>query len=286
MYNHQLKEEIKEYICKTLNTEHVGFANMERFSTAPRGHHPEDLLPGAKTVIVFAVCIPAAITQFRDFFRESELMPEVVVPGDETHWFENTVYNPRMGEANTYVSRYGYDWPQIMNQNVAFNLSLELEGKGYFSLPIPGSTGGWGTDLHHTKYRKSFSLRHAAIAAGLGEMGWSGLVLVPRHGPNVRFCAVITTAELEPSIWFEEKLCLGEKCSICTKSCPSKAYGETISYYTGSKKVSHKQLHWGIMEKSPEGTTCRSISSGYCGECQFLCPADKRINELKRLKRK
>lgn len=285
MYDKELKIRTTKYIKETLKTDHVGYANMERFEGSPKGHHPQDLLPGAKTVIVFAVSIPAATTQFRNFFRDSELMPEVEIPRDDTHWYQSTVENPRMGEANTYISRYGYDWPQIMNQNIAFNLSRQLEAEGHYSLPIPGSTGGWGSDLHHTKYRKSFSLRHAAVAAGLGEMGLSGLVLVPKHGPNVRFCAVITTAEIEPSQWFEEKLCLGEKCSICINKCPSRAYEETLNYNIGEMNVTYKQVHWGTMESTKLGTSCRSISNGYCGECQFLCPADTRLKDLKKLQK-
>ncbi len=282
MATNELRKQIEDYIKGYLMTESVGFASVDRFESSPRGHHPTDLLPGAKTVIVYAVSIPAALSRFKHFFKDSELMPEFATVKDSEHWYDYTVQNPRMGEANTYISRYGYDWPQIKNQDVAFHLSQWLERLGYYTLPVPGSTGGWGTDLHHTPWRRSFSIRHAAFAAGLGEIGLSGLLLVPEYGPNIRLDCVITTAEFEPTPLFEEKLCLGEKCLKCIKKCASMAYGKKINYTVAGREISHYQLHWGTMDKSPEGTTCRSISKGYCGECQFQCPADKRLKNLQK----
>jgi len=44
----------------------------------------------------------------------------------------------------------------------------------------------------------SISQRHAAVAAGLGEFGWLGIVLTRNSGLGTGFGAILTTAELEP----------------------------------------------------------------------------------------
>lgn len=55
---------------------------------------------------------------------------------------------------------------------------------------------------------KMMSMRHCAYAAGLGEFGWSSLMLTPEFGPRNRFGAVLTTAELEPDPMYNgPKLC-------------------------------------------------------------------------------
>lgn len=59
-------------------------------------------------------------------------------------------------------------------------------------------------------YPAIFSMRHAAVACGLGELGLSNLFLAPDMGPRVRLSAFITTAPLEPDPMYEEPLCLGE----------------------------------------------------------------------------
>ncbi|NIM69365.1 MAG: hypothetical protein GTO48_02660, partial [Xanthomonadales bacterium] len=42
------------------------------------------------------------------------------------------------------------------------------------------------------------SLRVAGVAAGLGELGHSKLLLTPQFGPRQRVFVVLTDAELEP----------------------------------------------------------------------------------------
>lgn len=37
----------------------IGVAPVDRFAGAPQEHHPEDILPGAKTVISLALHIPS-----------------------------------------------------------------------------------------------------------------------------------------------------------------------------------------------------------------------------------
>jgi Pyruvate/2-oxoacid:ferredoxin oxidoreductase delta subunit len=65
------------------------------------------------------------------------------------------------------------------------------------------------------------SLRHAAVAAGLGVFGRHNLVIHPRLGPRVLFMAVMTDLAIPSDPTVTEELCT--KCNICVESCPASA---------------------------------------------------------------
>jgi len=68
------------------------------------------------------------------------------------------------------------------------------------------------------------SLRHAAVAAGLGVFGRHNLVISPRFGTRVIYTAVLTDMELKSDPPVTEVLC--DECNLCVESCPGKALDE------------------------------------------------------------
>ncbi|MHA1527005.1 MAG: hypothetical protein ACTSQD_08230 [Promethearchaeota archaeon] len=64
-----------------------------------------------------------------------------------------------------------------------------------------------------------FSHRCAAVAAGLGRIGWSGNVVTEDYGARVLFNSIITDAKLTPDTPMEENPC--NKCKLCEKVCQS-----------------------------------------------------------------
>jgi ferredoxin len=64
--------------------------------------------------------------------------------------------------------------------------------------------------------------RFAAVAAGLGDLGWNGLPLTPEYGARQRFIAILTDAPLEPDRLYDgEPLCT--ECGVCVQACPARA---------------------------------------------------------------
>ena len=61
----------------------------------------------------------------------------------------------------------------------------------------------------------------AAIKCGLGEKGLHNTLLTDDFGPMVRYCFILTDAELEGTEQIEPHLC--DKCGKCVAACPGKA---------------------------------------------------------------
>jgi epoxyqueuosine reductase QueG len=68
------------------------------------------------------------------------------------------------------------------------------------------------------------SLRHAAVAAGLGVFGRHNLVIHPVHGTRILFTAVLTDAALPSDQPLDAELCL--HCGACVENCPAGALNE------------------------------------------------------------
>lgn len=63
-----------------------------------------------------------------------------------------------------------------------------------------------------------------AVKCGLGEKGLSGALLTSDFGPMVRYCFILTDAEIKPDEIKKTKLC--DNCGKCIKACPGNAISE------------------------------------------------------------
>jgi epoxyqueuosine reductase len=101
-----------------------------------------------------------------------------------------------------------------------------LERASYLSLPISADKPveiykqdpSSGRRLPHTRVAGHLSLKHAAVSAGLGEIGRCNLLLTPEFGPHQRLGAIVTSATLEPDPRKEMHLCTD--CGRCDSACP------------------------------------------------------------------
>ncbi len=62
---------------------------------------------------------------------------------------------------------------------------------------------------------------NCAVMCGLGERSMIGSLLNEEFGPFIRYCFVLTDAEIEPSMLKAPTLC--DKCGECIKACPGNA---------------------------------------------------------------
>ena len=182
------KNEIKE-LARNLGADLVGVGAVKSMNEAPQGHKPTNYLPDAKSIISAAI---------RLNFSAIEGLPK------SRREYVNT---------NSAAS--------VRLNNVVYEVARKLEEEGFSAIPFLQ-----GDDLH--VLRGDLSLKHAAVAAGLGEFGLNNVLLTPEYGPRVLIAAIVTNAELEPDPLLKEPLC--DQCGDCQEICPVNALREPKDY--------------------------------------------------------
>ena len=170
-----------------LGADICGIASVDRFTDAPRGFHPHDILPDTQSVIVFG-------KQFtKSVFEANSNAPYTLV-------------------RDILIERI---------DDISVRLSVKIEEEGYTAVPIPSSEPYeyWNEQERHG--RGILSLKHSAHLAGLGFIGKNTLLLNRTYGNRLWLGAVISNLELIPDDVTETSC--PENCRICLESCPQTA---------------------------------------------------------------
>jgi epoxyqueuosine reductase len=275
-----LTEALRGLVFQRSNAELFGVAPVERLHHAPAGSRPADYLPQARCVVVLGEAIPRTVVDVAGHYDE---------PGK--------TLGPYMW--------YGYAMLNWDLSATAMKVAKLLEARGFRALPFP-PTGL----LYKFGERADFSHRHAAVAAGLGEFGTSGLLLTPEFGPRQRLVSIITDAPLEPSPMYDgPKVCRPEVCGkACVAACPTGALTQTVSVNIGERNIEYAKAHpvkcrWPFPENGfrrtkvamPHNPTSEDLEAAVsanplhpydaelgrqtfvpqCGACIFACPAPR-----------
>jgi len=262
----------RKYLRESLNAPAVGIGPVERLEGAPPGHRATDLLPGAKAVVAVPIPVLRSLLDLLERMEKAQVYPKEHRVSDGAKE-EVTDLNRAM-----YAHVYGrccYETHNMEAHRIALWGSVWLEEQGYESLYVPVSAGMTFAPMPFPDaYPSVFSMRHAAVACGLGELGLSNLFLTPEMGPRVRLTALITTAPLKPNPMHMEPICLGEKCSLCVEACPAKAFGEAYDFEMAGKRMRLARL---------DKAKCAHRSE-YCqGTCVRVCPVGRQGNYKKAL---
>ncbi len=203
----QLKQRALE-----LGADLVGVAPVERWEIPPppdvervpvyppTGYGPADLMPSGRSVIVLAL-------------------------GQLSGVIESNVT-----DANTSYAygNYGYVHLNRALNSICFDLARWLEARGCRTLPLGPSMGG--------RYNRTadedesiiaplygtFSLKRAAVLAGVGRKAKNGLVANPVYGVRIRLACLITAAPFEGDPLLPGDPC-PPGCTVCMDVCPTGA---------------------------------------------------------------
>ena len=218
-------EDIKR-IAKSMGADIVGIGSIDRWSTAPIQMDPKQIMPRAKSIIALG-------------FR--------VMRG-----------SLRGIEEGTYFSNYsamGYGGITYLYMPMTIiNLSKIIEDEGYEAVPM-GHQSDWRAIDNSGYMKEGFSrpvapgkaapdvminLRIAGFLCGIGEIGYSKMLLTPEFGPRVRVGIIITEMELEPDPIIEPgTLC--NRCMACVRECPG---GCIPADRTIKENVGGYELEW------------------------------------------
>lgn len=233
-----------------------GVADVDRFEGAPRGHHPAEIVRGAKTVIAIGIPLVEQVCDWEEMYQDSEILgPEIRKTLLQDYLYSEVNYN--------FIN-------DRLNQ-IALRLTLHLQARGYRSTYFP-ATFGPGYRQYHDMipgWMGLFSQRHAAVRAGLGEFGLNNVVVTPEYGPRVRFNTVITQAPLTVSPLLREKACLGSGCSLCLEQCGGQALRLLPSF--DDREV------WLNPVSRTDMSRCREArKEAFCyGRCLRVCPVGR-----------
>jgi len=279
----RLTESVKAHMTETLLTPIVGIASIDRFSNAPDGHKPQDLLPGAQSVIAMVFPLLRANLHLQFIMEEKGIFPDtwrrrprgrVTTGWQHTGgWGPETVvqeFNPRRQYYSHIYGRTCYETQCHEYERIAYQAAMFLEKQGYYCLMPPVASGAtFSPPPDPSVFGSIFSFRHACVAAGLGELAPNGLFMTPEHGPRVRIGAIITTAPLKPTPMIMNPLCLhlkGTECLECLKACPQHIFGPPFDLY--ELKIGGKVN----LQARSDPAKCLGRTS-YCrGVCHYACP--------------
>jgi epoxyqueuosine reductase QueG len=232
----------------------LGFAPASDMYGAPAGHRPEDLLPGARGLISFALPLP------RSVYR-------IPAHGEEMVCRAQSLLYRRL-------------------DSIAVRIAALLEDQGEQALPVFGcspmeinSAGDVGGYLNQIRM---------AEAAGIGAIGRNGLLIHSRYGSRLMLGGVVTTALL-PSLRRSKTREPGcpSNCRICADACPVGAIDPdaqrvdvmTCLEYTARTPLMSR-LRFGLLRAFRPEAAARLLNHTaldehtlhVCSRCVALCP--------------
>ncbi|MBT3789534.1 MAG: hypothetical protein HN725_04030 [Alphaproteobacteria bacterium] len=132
----------------------------------------------------------------------------------------------RWNERHKY---YNDEITMTMLEEAALETVLWLEKMGYPALIIPPThVDPWlyfGKPAEHLS--PLLSANHAAVEAGLGNLGLNGQLLTPEYGPRLMVTVILCSVDVEPDSRRTEALCHGPECGRCLKACP----GDVVQHW-------------------------------------------------------
>lgn len=224
----------------------VGIAPMERFDELPVQFNPRSIFPEAKSMIVLGFRLFRGVfrgVQEGTFFTAYNLMGY-----SGTKW----VFQPiTLWKFVKLLEDSGFEAVPIPDNFPWSNIDsadADRMGQGFIDVNASayGQTDGtWSKPVEEGRAAPDvfFQLRLAAYAAGLGEIGYSGMLLTPEFGPRQMFAAVITDADLEPDPMFEGSLC--DHCMKCVEECPGAAISDEETF---SVSIAGRTVSWGKLD--------------------------------------
>ena len=190
-----------------------GVANIERFDELPPEKHPRAIFPETKSVILLGRRIP------RGALRGVE---------------EGTNF--------TNYAIYGLEWlDNRFTSLVTFRVCEFIEDNGWEACPLPNLPPevppmGVTVRVGQPAPNVMLDFEDAAVRAGVGEIGYCGLLLTPQFGTRQRVQMVLTDADIEPTAILQEAV--DPRTQEFKDVCPLGAFvGETEIEVCGIKML-------------------------------------------------
>lgn len=192
-------------LAKANGADIVGFASASRFNS---DNPVFKIMPETKTVIGLAFRVLRGIyrgieegsTYYQYTTMAVENMEETIMPMAQ-------LKVAMLLEENGFTALPQRRHQQIMSEENSTNPEVAYDAI-----------------YRNKKAETQIDFLDAALKCGLGEKGLHNILLTDDFGPMVRYCFVLTDAEIEETEIKEPHLC--DKCGKCIKACPGNAIDE------------------------------------------------------------
>ena len=233
-----------------------GIGSLDRFEGAPREMDPRFIFPEAKSVIGMVFRIPRGVQRGIEEGTQFYQYPSMAYGGI------NEIFAPAvLYQVGQLIEDEG--WEAFIYRNTGARGSVsDMDGSPGNTLSPEEQIEAMNQAKRKTNHHRSvqftrparpgqeapdlqFQFRLAAVACGLGEIGWSKMFLTKDFGPLQRVAFIFTDAELEPDPLYEgEPLC--RRCMACVRECPGGCLSQTESIKVN---VGGKVCEWGKLDE-------------------------------------
>ena len=236
-----------------------GIAPVSRFEGAPKEMDPRYLFPGVKSIIGFVFRIPRGVQRGIEEGTQFYQYPSMAYGGI------NEIFAPAvLHHVGRIIEDEGHE-AFVYRNTGARGVVSDMDGSPGNSLSpeeqIEVSKNAKAKTNHHRSVQFTrevsegkvppdlqFQFRIAAVACGLGEIGWSKMLLTPDFGPLQRVAFIFTDAEFDSynEMYNGEPLC--RKCGACVRECPGGCIPDIKSGKTVRVNLAGKILEWGDID--------------------------------------
>ena len=248
---------IKE-VARLAGADACGIAPISRLAGAPDDMNPKFLFPEAKSVIGFVFRIPRGVQRGIEEGTQFFQYPSMAYGGINEIFAPATLY-----QVGKLIEDEGYEAFVYRNTGARGSVS-DMDGSPGNTLSpeeqIEVNEHAKTSTAHHRSVQFTrptrednvapdlqFQFRLCAVACGLGEIGWSKMLLTPEFGPLQRVAFIFTDAELEyDEMYSGEPLC--RKCGACVRECPGGCIPPINSGMTVRVDLDGKICEWGDID--------------------------------------
>lgn len=250
-------EIIKKYALE-IGADACGIAPMSRFDGAPDDMNPKFLFPEAKSCIGFVFRIPRGVQRGIEEGTQFYQYPSMAYGGINEIFAPSVLY-----QVGKLIEDHGYEAFIYRNTGARGPIS-DMDGKEGNTLSPEEEIETESSSKKRTNHTRSvqftratrpenrapdlqFQFRLAAVACGLGEIGYSKMLLTPQFGPLQRVAFIFTDAELEyDEIYNGEPLC--RKCYACVRECPGGCIPHPSTGKIVKVQMEGKTIEWGDID--------------------------------------